>query len=75
MEDRQCKIHVTNLKKNFGKLEVLKDVFTPISLDGLEIPEEKIEKAKADMKDFKAFKDEMLDLRLTLCYRDALEGV
>lgn len=56
------------------KLEVLKDVFTPISLDGLEIPEEKIEKAKADMKDFKAFKDEMLDLRLTLCYRD-LEGV
>lgn len=57
------------------KLEVLKDVFTPISLDGLEIPEEKIEKAKADMKDFKAFKDEMLDLRLTLCYRDALEGV
>ena len=39
------------------------------------IPEEKIEKAKADMKDFKAFKDEMLDLRLTLCYRDALEGV
>lgn len=57
------------------KLEVLKDVFTPISLDGLEIPEEKIEKAKADMEDFKAFKDEMLDLRLTLCYRDALEGV
>lgn len=26
MEDRQCKIHVTNLKKNFGKLEVLKDI-------------------------------------------------
>ena len=24
MEDKQCKIHVTNLKKNFGKLEVLK---------------------------------------------------
>lgn len=57
------------------KLEVLKDVFTPISLAGLDIPEEKIEKAKKDMKDFKAFKDEMLDLRLTLCYRDALEGV
>ena len=57
------------------KLEVLKDVFTPISLAGLDIPEEKIEKAKKDMKDFKAFKDEMLDLRLTLCYRDVLEGV
>lgn len=26
MEDRQCKIHVANLKKNFGKLEVLKDI-------------------------------------------------
>ena len=26
MEDNQCKIHVTNLKKNFGKLEVLKDI-------------------------------------------------
>lgn len=56
------------------KLEVLKDVFTPISLEGLDIPEEKIAKAKEDMKDFKAFKNEMLDLRLTLCYRD-LEGV
>ena len=26
MEDKQLKIHVTNLKKNFGKLEVLKDI-------------------------------------------------
>lgn len=26
MEDRQQKIHVANLKKNFGKLEVLKDI-------------------------------------------------
>jgi len=26
VEDRQCKIHVTNLKKNFGKLEVLKNI-------------------------------------------------
>ena len=26
MEDKQCKIHVTNFKKNFGKLEVLKDI-------------------------------------------------
>ena len=26
MEDKQLKIHVTNLKQNFGKLEVLKDI-------------------------------------------------
>lgn len=26
MADRECKVHVTNLKKNFGKLEVLKDI-------------------------------------------------
>ena len=26
MDDKQLKIHVTNLKKNFGKLEVLKDI-------------------------------------------------
>jgi len=26
VEDKQLKIHVTNLKKNFGKLEVLKDI-------------------------------------------------
>lgn len=26
MEDREIKIHVTNLKKNFGRLEVLKDI-------------------------------------------------
>ena len=26
MEDKKLKIHVTNLKKNFGKLEVLKDI-------------------------------------------------
>ncbi|MGN0983537.1 MAG: amino acid ABC transporter ATP-binding protein [Gemmiger sp.] len=26
MADKQCKIHVTNLKKSFGKLEVLKDI-------------------------------------------------
>lgn len=31
MEDRQQKIHVTNLKKNFGKLEVLKDISLDVS--------------------------------------------
>ncbi len=30
MEDKQCKIHVANLKKNFGKLEVLKDISVDI---------------------------------------------
>lgn len=31
MEDRKIKIHVENLKKNFGKLEVLKDMSIDIS--------------------------------------------
>ena len=31
MEDKQLKIHVTNLKKNFGKLEVLKDISVDIA--------------------------------------------
>jgi len=31
VEDRQQKIHVTNLKKNFGKLEVLKDISVDVS--------------------------------------------
>jgi len=30
VEDKQCKIHVANLKKNFGKLEVLKDISVDI---------------------------------------------
>lgn len=50
------------------KMKVLKDVLYPISLEDLVVPEEKIEKAKRDIKDFKAFKDEMLDIKLTLCY-------
>ena len=29
--DTSCKIHVTNLKKNFGKLEVLKDINLDVS--------------------------------------------
>lgn len=31
MEDREVKVHVENLKKNFGKLEVLKDISIDIS--------------------------------------------
>ena len=49
------------------KLEVLKDILCPISLDKIKIPKEQIEKAKEDMKNFKAFLDESKDLRLTLC--------
>ena len=50
------------------KLEVLKDILCPIPIDKIAIPKEQIEKAKADMVDFKAFKDDSKDLRLTLCY-------
>ena len=50
------------------KLEVLKDILCPIDLDRIKIPKEQIEKAKADMEDFKAFTDDKKDLRLTLCY-------
>ena len=35
MEDKQCKIHVTNLKKNFGKLEVLKDISVAVQEGGV----------------------------------------
>lgn len=31
LADPSCKIHVTNLKKNFGKLEVLKDISLDVS--------------------------------------------
>ena len=50
------------------KLEVLKDILCPIDLDRIKIPKEQIEKAKADMEGFKAFKEESKDLRYTLCY-------
>ena len=30
LEDRKVKIHVKNLKKSFGSLEVLKDISTDI---------------------------------------------
>ena len=50
------------------KLEVLKDILCPISLDKMKIPKEQLEKAKADMEGFKAFLDDSKDLRRTLCY-------
>lgn len=49
------------------KLEVLKDIFQPIDLNKLRIPEERIEQAKRNMKDFKGFKDNALDPYLQLC--------
>lgn len=50
------------------KLEVLKNVLNPISIDKIEIPKERIEQAKADMINFEAFKNESKDLRITLCF-------
>lgn len=49
------------------KLEVLKDIFQPIDLKKLRIPEAKIKLAKQNMKDFKGFKDSSKDPYLQLC--------
>lgn len=49
------------------KLEVLRDIFQPIDLNKLKIPEEKLELAKQNMKDFKGFKDSSIDPYLQLC--------
>ena len=49
------------------KLEVLRDIFQPIDLKKLRIPEEKLEQAKQNMKDFKGFKDSSIDPYLQLC--------
>lgn len=49
------------------KLEVLRDIFQPVDLKKLRIPEEKLERAKQNMKDFKGFKDSSIDPYLQLC--------
>lgn len=49
------------------KLEVLKDIFQPINIKNLRIPEDKLEIAKQNMKDFKGFKDSSIDPYLQLC--------
>ena len=49
------------------KLEVLRDIFQPIDLNKLRIPEEKLELAKQNMKDFKGFKDDTRDPYIQLC--------
>lgn len=49
------------------KLEVLRDIFQPIDLKKLRIPEEKLELAKQNMKDFKGFKEDARDPYLQLC--------
>lgn len=49
------------------KLEVLRDIFQPIDLTKLKIPEEKLELAKQNMKDFRGFKDSSIDPYLQLC--------
>ena len=47
--------------------EVLRDIFQPLDLKKLRIPEEKLERAKQNMKDFKGFKDSSIDPYLQLC--------
>lgn len=51
------------------KLAVMEEVFSPIDLETLQVPEAAIQKAREDMKDFKAFRNYLLDIKLTLCYR------
>ncbi len=51
------------------KLEVLKDVITPISLKEWKLSKDAIEKAKANITDFKPYKGQTEDLMYTLCYR------
>lgn len=52
------------------KLEVLREIFQPVDLKKLRIPEEKLEQAKQNMKDFKGFKDSSIDPYLKLCIYD-----
>lgn len=50
------------------KLEVLRDVFTPIDLSKIKIPQYRIDRAITDIKEKRAFVGGMTDIRVTLCY-------
>lgn len=52
------------------KLEALRDVFTPINLEQIEIPQSKIDKAIQTIQNGKAFNGGIDDIRITLCYVD-----
>lgn len=55
------------------KLEVLRDVFTPIDLSKIKIPKYRIDKAITDIKEKRAFVGGMNDIRVTLCYMPSKE--
>lgn len=55
------------------KLEVLRDVFTPIDLSKIKIPQYRIDRAITDIKEKRAFVGGMNDIRVTLCYMPSKE--
>lgn len=55
------------------KLEVLRDVFTPIDLSKIKIPKYRIDRAITDIKEKRAFVGGMTDIRVTLCYMPSKE--
>ena len=55
------------------KLEVLRDVFTPIDISKIKIPKYRIDRAITDIKEKRAFVGGMTDIRVTLCYMPSKE--
>lgn len=51
------------------KMEVLKDIFPPLDIDSLTIPEENIEEAQELVSSFKAFSEQHMRFESLLCYR------
>ena len=51
------------------KMEVLKDIFPPLDIDSLTIPEENIEEAQGLVSSFKAFSEQHMRFESLLCYR------
>lgn len=51
------------------KMEVLKDVFPPLDIDSLIIPEENIVQAQELVSSFKAFSEQHMRFESLLCYR------
>lgn len=51
------------------KMEVLKDVFPPLDIDSLIIPEENIAQAQELVSSFKAFSEQHMRFESLLCYR------
>jgi hypothetical protein len=49
------------------KLGVLKDIFYPIDLKKTDVPQERIDETKGNMKDFKAFREDTYSPTNTLC--------